>query len=196
MEAGVDWIHVDVMDGMFVPNISMGPMIVEACRRITDLPLDVHLMIEYPERHLESFARAGASTLSVHIEGNPNIYRTLQAIRALGVRASIVLNPGTPASAIEAVLPIVDMVLVMTVNPGYSGQNFIPDMLPKVAEVRAMLDRRNPAASIEVDGGVSAETLPGLYRAGARVYVAATSIFKYPAGIAAGIQALHAAVPA
>ncbi len=189
--AGVDWIHVDVMDGHFVPNISMGPFMVETCRRITTLPLDVHLMIENPERYIDAFAHAGASTLSVHIENNPNIHRTLQAIRALGVKAGIVVNPGTPAAALSAVLPEVDMVLVMTVNPGYSGQAFIPGVLAKIAEIKTMIDQAHLTVPIQVDGGITADTLPLTRARGASIFVAATAIFKHPAGIAAGINALR-----
>lgn len=193
-KAGVDWIHIDVMDGHFVPNITMGPFIVETVRRITRLPLDVHLMIEHPERLIEDFASAGATNLTVHIEGNPNIYRTLQAIKGLGVRSSIVLNPGTPASSLQAVLPIVDMVLVMSVNPGYSGQEFLPETPEKIAAVRAMLDKIGSSAPIEVDGGITEETLPACYQAGARVFVAATAIFKHPQGIEAGVRALRSSL--
>lgn len=191
---GVDWIHVDVIDGHFAPNITMGPFIVEACRRVTNLPLDVHLMIEKPERYVEDFANAGASHLTVHIEGNPHVHRTLQTIRNLNVSPSIVLNPGTPASSLEAVLPFVDMVLVMSVNPGFSGQQFISTTPAKIAQIRGMLNTIGSQAHIEVDGGITAETLPQCVAAGANVFVAATSIFKYPEGIAAGIAALRRAV--
>jgi ribulose-phosphate 3-epimerase len=192
-QAGVDWIHVDVMDGQFVPNISMGPFVVETVRRITKLPIDVHLMIEYPERHIAAFANAGADRISVHIENNPNVYRTLQELRELGVHPGIVLNPGTPANSISAVLDAVDMVLVMTVNPGFSGQLFLPQTISKVAAVKSMLESQRSNALIEVDGGMTEETLPAVYRAGARVIVAATAIFKHPQGISAGVQALRRA---
>jgi ribulose-phosphate 3-epimerase len=192
--AGVDWIHVDVMDGLFVPNISMGPFIVEAVQRITRLPIDVHLMIEYPERHIRAFADAGASRISVHIENNPNVHRTLQELREMKVHPGIVLNPGTPASSIGAVIDAIDMVLVMTVNPGFSGQSFIPQTVVKVGEVKQMLAAHGSQALIEVDGGITQETLPSLYQAGARVIVAATAIFKHPHGISAGVQALRRAV--
>ncbi len=191
--AGVDWIHIDVMDGQFVPNISMGPFIVSTVRRITDLPIDVHLMIEHPERHIDAFAKAGANRISIHIEGNPNVYRTLQEIRDLGCKPAIVLNPGTPAISVQSVLDVVDMVLVMTVNPGYSGQKFIPPTVSKVSAIKDMLEFINPGALIQVDGGISEETLPLVYRAGARAYVAATAIFKHPEGIEAGVQALRRA---
>ncbi len=191
--AGVDWIHVDVMDGQFVPNITMGPFVVSTVRRITQMPIDVHLMIEHPERHIQAFAQAGANRISIHIEGNPNVYRTLQEIRDLGCNPAVVINPGTPASSIWNVLDLIDMVLVMTVNPGYSGQEFIPQTISKVSEVKDMLESRNPGALIQVDGGMSEETLPLVYRAGARAYVAATAIFKHPQGIQAGVQALRRA---
>jgi ribulose-phosphate 3-epimerase len=191
--AGVDWIHVDVMDGHFVPNLTMGPFIVETCRRITRLPLDVHLMVTNPQDLIHAFARAGADRLSIQIETAPHSFRILQQIRELGCSPGIVVNPGTPASAIESVLPLVDMVLVMTVNPGYSGQEFIPQMVGKIAQIQQMIEEQQLNTLIQVDGGITAETLPMTYQAGARVFVAATAIFKHPGGIAAGIQALRAA---
>lgn len=191
-EAGADRVHIDVMDGHFVPNITMGPFIVETCRRITSLPLDVHLMIEKPERYLEAFAKAGASLLSVHVETCPHLYRTLQEIHQLGCQSGVVLNPGTPAIAIQEVIPLVDLVLVMTVNPGFSGQVFIPQMTVKIAQVRHMLDEVNPKALLEVDGGINATTLPQAYKAGARVFITAQAIFTYPKGIRAGINELRA----
>ncbi|MCJ7624472.1 MAG: ribulose-phosphate 3-epimerase [Anaerolineaceae bacterium] len=192
--AGVDWFHVDVMDGQFVPNISMGPFIVEACRRITDLPLDVHLMIEHPEKHIEAFAHAGAESITIHIERNPNIFRTLQEIRSLGCRTGVALNPGTPAASISEVLPIVDRILVMTVNPGFSGQEFLAEVVPKITQISTMIQEINPAVQIQVDGGVSKETILTLYKAGARLFVAATAIFKYSGGIQEGVKLLRKAV--
>lgn len=192
--AGVDWIHIDVMDGVFVPNISMGPMIVEACRRITNLPLDVHLMIDRPERYIEDFARAGANRISVHIENAPHIHRTLEQIRAAGASPGIVINPGTAVAHLEAVIPFIDMVLVMTVNPGFGGQGFIPQMVDKIYAVWNLLDEQASDALIEVDGGITAETLPLTYRAGARVFVAGSSIYKHSGGIAAGVRALRESV--
>ncbi len=189
--AGADWIHVDVMDGDFVPNITMGPVVVEACRRAVDLPLDVHLMIQHPERHVEAFAQAGASLLSVHVENHPHVYRTLQQIKALGCQAGVVLNPGTPAEMIRPVLPLVDLVLVMTVNPGFSGQRFLPEVLPKVREVRRLMDDANSKAWLQVDGGINAETLPPARQAGATAFVAASAVFGHPQGPAAGIQTLR-----
>jgi ribulose-phosphate 3-epimerase len=192
--AGVDWIHVDIMDGHFVPNLTMGPVVVEACRRVTKLPLDVHLMIEKPERLLEAFARAGAGHLTVHVETCPHLHRTLQQIKSLGVKAGVTLNPGTPAAMIEPVLHMVDVVLVMTVNPGFSGQEFIPEVLPKIAQLRKMLDSIGSSARLEIDGGASETTLPALIAAGADAFVAGNAVFKHPNGIAAGVTALRTAM--
>lgn len=192
--AGADWIHVDVMDGHFVPNITMGPFLVEAFRRATKLPLDVHLMIEQPERYLEAFVKAGASHLTVHVETCPHIHRTLQHIKSLGCVAGVTLNPGTPVSAIEPVLHLADLVLVMSVNPGFSGQAFLPETIQKVAEVRRLLDKIKSPAYLEVDGGIAAGTLPKMKQAGANVFVAASAVFNYPDGIEAGIGALRNAL--
>lgn len=189
--AGADWIHVDVMDGRFVPNITMGQFIVEACRRVTGLPLDVHLMIEKPEDHLETFAKAGASTLSVHVETCPHLHRTLGYIKSLGCRAGVALNPGTAVGAIEPVLGMADLVLVMSVNPGFGGQGFIPESLARVAEIRRRLDALGSSAWLEVDGGVSVETISKLREAGATALVAGTSVFRHPQGIGAGIKVLR-----
>jgi ribulose-phosphate 3-epimerase len=189
--AGADWIHVDVMDGQFVPNLTMGPFIVRHCRRGMDLPLDVHLMVEKPENLLEAFAKAGASHLTVHVETCPHLHRTLEEIRALGCKAGVTLNPGTPASSIFPVLPFVDLVLVMSVDPGFSGGTYIPEMVSKVAEIRRKLDEIGSPAWLEVDGGISPETLPAMKAAGATAFVSATSIFKHPQGIAAGIKSLR-----
>ena len=191
-QSGADWIHIDVMDGHFVPNITMGPFIVEACRRTTDLPLDVHLMIDRPEKYIQDFANAGADILTIHTEASPNFYRTLQAIKDLGCRAGAAINPGTPASAVWPALPLLDLVLVMTVNPGYSGQVFLPETMSKVEIVRRWLDEIGSAADLQVDGGVNASTLPQALAAGANVFVAASAIFKHPAGISAGLKALKA----
>lgn len=188
--AGADWVHIDVMDGHFVPNITMGPFIVEACKQVTDLPLDVHLMIEKPEHHLEAFAKAGANILTVHVETCPHLHRTLQFIKSLGCRAGVVLNPGTAVGAIEPVLGMADLVLVMSVNPGFGGQSFIPESLARLADIRKRLDALGSSAWLEVDGGVSAETMPQLKEAGATAFVAGTSVFKHPQGIEAGIKAL------
>lgn len=192
--AGADWIHVDAMDGRFVPNLTMGPFIVEACRRVTDLPIDVHLMVETPERLLEAFARAGANTLTVHVETCPHLHRTLQTIRELGCQAGVVLNPATPANLLEPVLSMLDLVLVMSVNPGYSGQAFLPETLPKLTYLRQALAQVNPQALLQIDGGINAQTLPLALKAGAQVFVAASAIYQHPQGIAGGIQALRAAI--
>ena len=189
--AGADWIHVDVMDGRFVPNITIGQFIVEACRRVTQLPLDVHLMIEKPEDHLETFAKAGASGLTVHVETCPHIHRTLQHIKSLGCKAGVVLNPGTAVSAIEPVLGEADLVLVMSVNPGFGGQKFIPESIARVAEIRQKLDAMGSSAWLEVDGGVNTDTISQLKEAGATAFVAGTSVFKHPQGIKAGIASLR-----
>jgi ribulose-phosphate 3-epimerase len=189
--AGADWIHVDVMDGHFVPNITMGPFIVEACRRVTKLPLDVHLMIEEPERYLEAFAKAGASGLTVHVETCPQLGQTLKQIKSLGCKAGAVLNPETPVSAVEPVLSLADLILVLSVHPGFSGQKFIKETIAKVAEIRKKLDALGSSAWLEVDGGIDAETLPKTQAAGATAFVAASAIFKHPQGTAAGIQALR-----
>ncbi|MFO8037778.1 MAG: ribulose-phosphate 3-epimerase [Anaerolineales bacterium] len=194
-QGGADWIHIDVMDGHFVPNLTMGPFIVETCANITSLPLDVHLMVEGPETLLSDFAQAGANILTVHIETCPQVHRTLQTIHDLGCKAGITLNPGTPAGSIDSVLPFVDLVLVMTVNPGYSGQSFIPEMIPKIAHIRGMLDKLNPDAKIEVDGGINPETMPGTIEAGAEVFVAASAVFDHPQGIKSGIAAMRDVLP-
>jgi ribulose-phosphate 3-epimerase len=192
---GTDWIHIDVMDGHFVPNLTMGPFVVATCRRITNLQIDVHLMVREPEKMLYGFAEAGANLIYVHMETCPHLYRTLQDIRSLGCKAGVVLNPGTPAVSIETVLHLADVVLIMTVNPGYSGQTFIPQVVPKIREVRQMLDCSNPEAMIAVDGGITEETLPIVLEAGAQVFIVATAIFNHPEGIKAGIQSLKRYFP-
>jgi len=189
-EAGADWFHIDVMDGHFVPNLSMGPALVNACHRASDLPLDVHLMIDEPERYLDKFATAGASILTVHIETCPDMEKTQKIIHDLGCKAGITLNPGTSADTIQPFLKDVDLVLVMSVNPGFSGQSFLPEVLPKINQIRKMLDEINPDVLIEVDGGINPKTIRQTYDQGARVFVAASAIFKHPQGIQAGIEAL------
>jgi len=192
--AGADWLHVDVMDGHFVPTITVGPLFVEACKRATKLPLDVHLMISDPDQYLEVFAKAGANNLTVHIETCPNIVQTIEKIKSLGCKAGITLNPLTPASALDAALPLVDLVLVMSVNPGYSGQSFMPEMVSKVEEIRNKLNALRSQARLEVDGGMAAETLPLMHKAGANVFVAGNAAFKHPQGVAGGIKALRESI--
>jgi ribulose-phosphate 3-epimerase len=193
--AGADWIHLDVMDGHFVPNLTMGPFVVEACRRATSLPLDVHLMVERPENLLEAFAQAGASSLIVHVETCPDLYGTLKTIKSLGCKAGVTLNPETSASDIKPTLGLVDQVLVLTVRPGYSGQAFMPEVLPKVVEIRRWLDEIHSPAWLEVDGGISAATIAGAWEAGADAFVAATAIFHHPEGIPAGVRCLRVVPP-
>jgi ribulose-phosphate 3-epimerase len=180
------------MDGHFVPNITMGPFIVETCRRITNLPLDVHLMIEKPERYLEAFAKAGATGLTVHVETCPNIVGTLRQIKALGCKAGAVLNPETSVGLIQPALTEADLILVMSVHPGYSGQSFMPEAISKVSEIRKKLDALRSPAWLEVDGGIDEETLPKMQAAGATAFVAATAVFKHPEGPRAGVEALRA----
>ncbi len=193
-QAGGDWVHVDIMDGHFVPTMSMGPLALAACRKVTQLPLDVHLMVKEPEKFIKIFAEAGADHLTVHAEATPNLHRLLQAIQDLGCQPGVVINPGTPASILTPVLHMVHLVLVMTVNPGYGGQKFIPETLPKIRAIRTQLDEINPQARIQVDGGIAAETIQTAATAGACVFVAGSAVFNHPDGIQQGIQALRAAL--
>jgi ribulose-phosphate 3-epimerase len=190
--AGADYIHVDVMDGMFVPNITLGPMIVEAVRAATSLPLDVHLMIEEPRRYLREFAGAGASIMTVHVEAVRHLHATIAAIQEAGVRAGAALCPTTPLGTVEEILPRLDLLLVMTVNPGFGGQRLIPETVDKVARARALLDRLGARAELEVDGGVKPENVADLVARGARVIVAGSSVFVGGRGIAGNIAALRA----
>jgi ribulose-phosphate 3-epimerase len=178
--AGADWIHVDVMDGRFVPNITIGPNVVKALRAATSLPLDVHLMIVEPERYVDDFARAGADGLSVHVEACTHLHRTLQHIRHLGKRAGVVLNPSTSEDTIRYVLDTVDLVLVMSVNPGFGGQAFIPEVLPKVKAIRRMIDAAGRSIDLEIDGGIAPDTAARATEAGARVLVAGNAVFARP----------------
>ena len=179
-EAGADWIHVDVMDGRFVPNITLGPVIVEAVRKATSKPLDVHLMIVEPEKYVEAFAKAGADLITVHAEACPHLHRNLEQIRSLGKKAGVVLNPGTHESTIEHVLPLCDLVLLMSVNPGFGGQKFIAQTIQKVRRLRAQIDRLGLPTLIEIDGGIVPDTAAQVAAAGADVLVAGNAIFRAP----------------
>ena len=190
--AGADRIHVDVMDGHFVPNITFGPVVVRWLRPVTPIPLEVHLMIAEPDRYLDAFAEAGADTLIVHQEGAIHLNRTVQAIHALGKRAGVAINPATPAAVLEEILPDLDLVLVMTVNPGFGGQEFLAGTLPKIRRVRRMIDQVRPGCELEVDGGIEPHTSPLVVEAGARVLVAGSAIFRADGGPAAGIDRLKA----
>jgi ribulose-phosphate 3-epimerase len=191
--AGADYIHIDVMDGHFVPNITVGPLVVRAVRGITSLPLDVHLMIEAPERYLEDFSAAGATGLTVHVETCPHLHRTVQQIKELGCRAGVTLNPSTPVVALEEILSYVDLVLVMSVNPGFGGQSFIERTVYKIGRVRSMLDGLGSGADLEVDGGIDTQTAPLVVAVGADVLVAGSAIFNSADGIAGAITGLRAA---
>jgi len=177
VDAGADWIHVDVMDGRFVPNITIGPGVVKAVRRVTELPLDVHLMIVEPERYVDAFADAGADVITVHAEASMHLHRTLQQIRARGCAAGVSLNPCTPEDILRYVLPSCDLVLVMSVNPGFGGQSFIEEMLPKVSALRRMIDEQKLATIIEIDGGIAEGTARRACAAGARAFVAGNAVF-------------------
>lgn len=192
-QAGADRIHVDVMDGHFVPNISIGIPVVRSLRRVTRLPLEIHLMISEPDRYLEAFAQAGGDTLIVHQEAATHLHRTVHAIKALGKRAGVALNPATPALLLEEILPDVDLVLVMTVNPGFGGQEFIHGMVHKVRQLSGKIESLGRTTEIEVDGGIDVATTPTVVEAGARVLVAGSAIFHTPDGTAAAMASLRSA---
>jgi ribulose-phosphate 3-epimerase len=193
-KAGIDWVHIDVMDGHFVPNLTMGPFIVNACRQITQLPLDCHLMVEKPENLVNAFISAGATTITIHPEENPNTLQTLQVIKSTGCNTGLSIRPETPASAVIPFLPYVDLIMVMTVNPGYSGQFFMPEMVDKIVEVKSLADQHLNVKYIQVDGGINQDTIRQVVDAGANCIVAATAIFKNPSGITNGVKALRMAV--
>ena len=193
-QAGADRIHVDVMDGHFVPNLSMGAPIVQSLRRVTHLPLEIHLMISDPDLFLDEFVEAGSDSFLVHWEGNANLHRTIQRIKALGKRAGVVINPATPAAVLEEILHDVEQVLIMTVNPGFGHQRFLPTTLPKIRRVRQMIEQCKSGCDVEVDGGIDAETAPLAVAAGANVLVAGTAIFGESEGVTAAMTRLRATI--
>ena len=192
--AGADYIHVDVMDGHFVPNITIGPLVVAAVRRSTQVPLDVHLMIEAPDKYIKNFADAGANIITVHIETCPHINRTIQYIKSVGAKAGVALNPGTPVEMVNEILPGIDLILLMTVNPGFGGQAFIPETLDKITRLRGEMKRRNITAELEVDGGINTTTAPEVVKAGAQVLVAGAAVFNATQTVAEAIQKIRKSV--
>ena len=193
--AGADYIHVDVMDGHYVPNLTFGPLLVESLRAKTGIPLDVHLMIESPGDFIDAFAKAGASILTVHVEACTHLHRVIRQIKETGVRPGVALNPATPISAIEEVLPDVDLVLIMTVNPGFPAQSFIPSVVPKVRKLRALLDELDLEAELEVDGGINTSTVAQVVDAGARVLVAGSAIYNDRESVAEAMARLRSSIP-
>jgi len=189
--AGADYIHIDVMDGHFVPNITIGAPIVASIRLWTSLPLDVHLMIEHPERHISDFAASGADIITVHVEACTHLHRTIESIKQMGKKAGVALNPATSLNSIEEILPYVDLTLIMSVNPGFGGQSFIPETLSKITRLRKMLDERKFNAELEVDGGITADNAPGIVEAGGTVLVAGVSVFKTEVGITQALRKIR-----
>ena len=193
-EAGVDYIHVDVMDGHFVPNITIGPLVVKALRPITKLPLDVHLMIENPDFYLKDFSKAGADIITVHQEATPHLHRTIQQIHDLGIKAGVSINPSTSVRTLDEIISVVDLILVMSVNPGFGGQSYIHSCTNKIRKVREMLDDRGVSADLEVDGGVNVDTVNEVISAGANAFVAGSAIFNDKNSVAENVSALRAKI--
>ncbi|NWJ48936.1 MAG: ribulose-phosphate 3-epimerase [Chloroflexi bacterium] len=194
VKAGADYLHVDVMDGHFVPNITIGPIILEKLRAVTDIPFDTHLMIEKPERYIEDFVKAGASIVTVHYETCPHIHRTVQQIKNTGAKAGVVINPATPINVLEEILPYVDLVLLMSVNPGFGGQSYIETTTDKIRRMRDMIERVNPAIELEVDGGVGAQNVGTVVQAGANVIVAGSAVFNKRQSVAQNITDIRVAI--
>lgn len=192
-QGGADWVHIDVMDGQFVPNLSFGPFILPVVRKHTSLPLDVHLMIANPDALIPAFVAGGANLLTVHVETCPHLYRTLQSIRAAGCQAGAALNPATPVESLREVVHLLDLVLILGNNPGFSGQGWFPEMADKVRRTAQFLAQHGSSALIQVDGGMTANTLPEAYQAGARAFVSGSAVFNHPGGIVEGIRCLRAA---
>jgi len=192
-KAGADYIHIDVMDGHFVPNITIGAIVVASLRGWTHLPLDVHLMIEQPDRYISQFATSGANIITAHVEACPHLHRTIHSIKELGVKAGLALNPATPLSSIEEIIPHLDLILIMSVNPGFGGQVFIPESLEKISRLHRMLDDKRLAIELEVDGGITIDNAPSIVEAGANVLAVGNSVFKAKEGISRALQKIREA---
>lgn len=194
VEAGADYVHVDVMDGHFVPNLTIGPVVVRAIRHVTDRPFDVHLMIESPENYIDDFAQAGADIITVQQEACIHLHRVVEQIKGHGKRAGVAINPATPTLVLEEILPFIDLVLIMTVNPGFGGQSFIETMPAKIAGLRAVIDSRGLPIELEVDGGIHPQTAPRVVQAGAQVLVAGSAVFLDPEGVRSGVRKLRESI--
>ena len=192
--AGADYIHIDVMDGHFVPNITIGAPIVASIRPLTSLPLDVHLMIEHPERYISDFVNSGADIITVHVEACPHLHRTIQLIKELQIKAGVALNPATPLGSLEEIMPYADLILIMSVDPGFGGQAFILETLPKIANLRKILDEKKLIAELEVDGGITIDNAPRIVKAGADVLVAGNSVFKAKEGVTQALRKIREAI--